>query len=145
MKLLVTGGAGRLGSEVVKLATEKGHAVVAFDLPQAHWEAISGVSGVEIFEGDITKAESAEEACRGVEGVIHLAAILPPVSERDRAMTLRVNVGGTRNLVEALNEIPDVPMVLASSVSTYGITVGRSLRSGRTTHSMSTTPTLKVR
>jgi nucleoside-diphosphate-sugar epimerase len=124
VKLLVTGGAGRLGGEVVKLAEEKGHAVVAFDLPQARWEVVSGVSGVEIFKGDITNAESVEEACRGVDGVIHLAAILPPVSERDRALTLRVNVGGTRNLVEALDGGPGVPMVFASSVSTYGITAG---------------------
>ena len=124
VKLLVTGGAGRLGSEVVKLAAEKGHAVVAFDLPKARWKAVSGVSGVEIFKGDITNAESVEEACRGVDSVIHLAAILPPVSERDRALTMRVNVGGTCNLVEALDEGPGVPMVFASSVSTYGITAG---------------------
>ena len=124
MRYLVTGGAGRLGSEVVRLAARKGDTAVAFDLPKARWETVSGVPGVERFEGDITDVENVKEACRGVDGVIHLAALLPPASEANRELTTRVNVEGTRNIVEALEVTPDAPLVFASSVSTYGITAG---------------------
>jgi nucleoside-diphosphate-sugar epimerase len=124
MRYLVTGGAGRLGSEVVKLAAKKGDTAVAFDLPKARWETVSEVPGVEMLKGDITDAENVLEACRGVDGVIHLAAILPPASEANRELTTRVNVEGTRNVVEALEVTPGVPLVFASSVSTYGITAG---------------------
>lgn len=124
MRCLVTGGAGRLGGEVVRLAVQRGYSVVAFDLPQVRWEAVSEIPGVEPFKGDVTSAESVREACRGVDGVIHLAAILPPASEVNRELTMRVNVEGTKNIIDALRKEPDTPTVFASSVSTYGITAG---------------------
>jgi UDP-glucose 4-epimerase len=122
MRILVTGGAGRLGSEVVRLGAERGHEIVAFDLPQARWENVSEILGVEALKGDITDAENVEEACRGVDGVIHLAAILPPRSEANRELTMRVNIEGTRNITESLQRRKGKPIVFASSVSTYGIT-----------------------
>ena len=122
MKFLVTGGAGRLGSEVVRLGAERGHEIVAFDLPQARWENVSEIPGVVVFKGDITDAENVVEACRGVDGVIHLAAILPPASEAKRKLTMKVNVEGTRTITESLRRSRGKPIVFASSVSTYGIT-----------------------
>jgi UDP-glucose 4-epimerase len=122
MRFLVTGGAGRLGSEVVRLSAERGHEIVAFDLPQARWENVSEIPGVVVFKGNITDAENVGEACRGVDGVIHLAAILPPASEENRELTMRVNVEGTRNIIESLQRRKNKPIVFASSVSTYGIT-----------------------
>ena len=122
MKLLVTGAAGRLGCELVRLMVTKGHGVIAFDLPQAPFEAIQDLPGVESFRGDMTKPEDVAEACRGVGGVFHLAALLPPSSERNRGVTMKVNVEGTRSLIGELEKMQGVPLVLASSVSTYGIT-----------------------
>lgn len=121
MNLLITGGAGRLGREVVSLAIEKGYKPVAFDLPQVRWEVFED-SDVGVFKGDVTDAGDVEEAVRGADAVVHLAAILPPRSEVDRGLTMRVNLGGTRNLVEALEGRPGVPLVFASSVSAYGVT-----------------------
>ena len=122
MRFLVTGGAGRLGSEVVRLGAERGHEIVAFDLPQARWENVSEIPGVEAFKGDVTDAENVGDACRGVNGVIHLAAILPPASEAKRKLTMKVNVEGTRTITESLRRSRGKPIVFASSVSTYGIT-----------------------
>jgi nucleoside-diphosphate-sugar epimerase len=122
MRFLVTGGAGRLGSEVVRLGAERGHEIVAFDLPQARWENVSEIPGVEAFKGDVTDAENVGDACRGVDGVIHLAAILPPASEAKRKLTMKVNVEGTRTITESLRRSRGKPIVFASSVSTYGIT-----------------------
>ena len=124
MKILVTGGAGRLGSEVVSLAAGMGHSVVAFDLPQARWGAVEDVQGVVIYKGDITDPDLVSEACSGVDGVIHLAAILPPGSEANRDLTMSVNLEGTRNVVDSLGREVGVPLVFASSVSVYGVTVG---------------------
>ena len=124
MKILVTGGAGRLGSEVVSLAAGIGHSVVAFDLPQARWRSVEGVPGVEIFKGDITDPDLVMAACQGIDGVIHLAAILPPGSEANRDLTLKVNVEGSRNVIKALEKGSSATLVFASSVSTYGVTNG---------------------
>ncbi len=122
MRILVTGGAGRLGSEVVRLGAERGHEIVAFDLPQARWENVSEIPGVETFKGNITDAENVEEACQGVDSVIHLAAILPPASEANRELTTMVNIEGTRSIIESLQRRKGKPFIFASSVSTYGIT-----------------------
>jgi len=121
VRLLVTGGAGRLGSTLVKLLAAKGHTAWAFDLPQVRFDAVEDVPGVEVFRGDITDFADVAEACREVDGVFHLAALLPPRSEENREATMRVNVEGTRNLVEALKR-RGAPIVFASSVATYGVT-----------------------
>ena len=122
MRILVTGGAGRLGSELIKLITNKGDSAVAFDLPQASWETIQGISGVEVFHGDVTNASNIAEACEVVDAVFHLAALLPPSSEANRDLTMKVNVEGTRKIVETLRMKQNTPMVFASTISTYGIT-----------------------
>jgi nucleoside-diphosphate-sugar epimerase len=51
-----------------------------------------------------------------------LAGLLPPRSEADRGLTMRVNVDGTRNIVEGLKDRPGIQLVFASTISTYGIT-----------------------
>jgi len=122
MKLLVTGGAGRLGTELIRNITARGHSVRAFDLPQVPWEALKEVPNVEVFKGDITQPSYVSEACEDVEGVFHLAALLPPRSEANSALTMKVNVEGTRNVIEALKDRPEAPLILASSISTYGPT-----------------------
>lgn len=126
MRLLVTGGAGRLGTELVSLITARGDTAIAFDLPQAYWGSVEEVRGVEPYRGDITSKDDVEDACDGVKGVFHLAALLPPNSERDRGLTMGVNVEGTLNLVEEIAHIPDAPIIFTSSTSTYGITARES-------------------
>lgn len=51
MVILVTGAAGRLGVEFVKLTTTSGHVVRAFDLPNVHWEDVEGFENLEIIRG----------------------------------------------------------------------------------------------
>jgi UDP-glucose 4-epimerase len=121
VKVLVTGGAGRLGSEVVRLIASRGDSAVAFDLPQAYWGAVEGVPGVEALPGDVTDKRQVSEATGGADAVIHLAALLPPRSEARRELTMRVNVEGTSNIVEDLGKT-GVPLVFASSIATYGVT-----------------------
>lgn len=122
MEILVTGGVGRLGVKLAERLVEKGYSVRIFDLPFLDFSEVSGLKNIEIFRGDITNSDSVRKAVRGVDGIFHLAAILPPGSERDRERTMRVNVGGTENLLEAIKERRDVPVIIPSSVSVYGIT-----------------------
>ncbi len=122
MKILVIGAAGRLGKEIIGTLSESSHDIRAFDLPNISWESIEKFEDVEIFPGDVTKKYLITEACRDIDLVIHLAALLPPQSEVDRRLTLKINVEGTRNIVEALEPKENVPIIFASSISTYGIT-----------------------
>jgi len=119
MTVLVTGGAGRLGYEVSKLLLEDGLRVRAFDLPGVPWGHVEAL-GVEAYKGDITDPIGVGDALKGVSTVVHLAALLPPRSEASRETTTRVNVGGTGNLLKAMAS--GAHMVLASSISTYGVT-----------------------
>ena len=121
MKALITGGAGNLGRRVVQLLVEAGHEARVFDLPQVDYTFFAGMKGVDIVKGDIRDEGTARTAVDGVDAVLHLAALIPPASERNREMTMAINVGGTSNLLKGIGG-RDVHFVLASSVATYGDT-----------------------
>jgi nucleoside-diphosphate-sugar epimerase len=88
-----------------------------------NYAGLEGVDGIEVIKADITNADTVCRAVEGVEAVIHLAAILPPASERDRTKTFAVNVDGTMHIVRALEHCaPHAVLVFSSSVSTYGDT-----------------------
>jgi nucleoside-diphosphate-sugar epimerase len=118
--ILITGGAGRLGFEVVKRLLAEGEEVRVFDLPNINWSTIEALGGVNTRKGDITNSIDVSETCEGIEMIIHLAALMPPKSENNYETTHKVNVEGTRNLVKASK--PGTPIVFASSISVYGIT-----------------------
>ncbi len=123
MVVLVTGGAGLLGAELIEKLVSKGYAVRAFDLPTVDFWRINGLEGVEIFKGDVTAFDDVKKAVNGVDAVFHLAAILPPLCEKNRELTMCVNVGGTENLLKAIREeAPRALFIFASSVAVYGIT-----------------------
>jgi nucleoside-diphosphate-sugar epimerase len=121
--VLITGGAGSVGRILVSRLRQDGRAVRVFDLPTMNYAGLEGVAGIEVIKGDITAVDTVQRAVDGVEAVVHLAAILPPASERDRARTFGVNVEGTTQLVRALERLaPQAMLVFTSSVSTYGDT-----------------------
>jgi nucleoside-diphosphate-sugar epimerase len=123
--VLVTGGAGSVGREVVLLLAERGHRVRVFDLPGCDFSPL-GSTEADIFEGDITDGDAVRQAAEGVDVALHLAALLPPNSERSKKATMAVNVQGTANLIAALEAgNPDARLVLSSSVCVYGDTSAR--------------------
>lgn len=124
-RVLITGGAGSLGRELVLHLLRMGHRVRAFDLPVCDFSPLEGLSGAEVLKGHIEDADKVERAVEGIDVVVHLAALLPPVSERDRDDTMVVNVGGTENIVRALESgNPNAHVILTSSVCVYGDTTG---------------------
>ncbi|MEF8779588.1 MAG: NAD-dependent epimerase/dehydratase family protein [Haloferacaceae archaeon] len=123
MEYFVTGGTGFIGSHLVDELLGNGHSVIV--LTRSRSNASDLPDGVEVVEGDITDKESFREGMAGVDGVFHLAAwfqIGPGPWNVDEAE--RINVEGTRNVLELMDEL-DVPKgVYVSTVGAYGNTDG---------------------
>lgn len=122
MRVLVTGGAGFIGSHVVRRFLARGARVrVLDDFSTGRRENLDGLDA-EVIEGDIRDAADVARAVAGCDAVVHLAA-RPSVarSMEDPAGTCEVNIEGTARLVEAVRA-GGLPFVFASSSSVYGDT-----------------------
>src|SRR5579872_158767 len=122
MRLLVTGGAGYIGSIVATQLLGEGHEVVVFDnLKQGHREAVP--TGAELVVGDLLDPDAIGAALEGgFEGVLHFAALaLVPESVEHPERYYRTNVGGTLNLIEAMRGQGVNRLVFSSTCATYGI------------------------
>jgi nucleoside-diphosphate-sugar epimerase len=121
--ILITGGAGSVGRRLVQRCQADGYTVRVFDLPACDFSGLEGEAGIEVVKGDITDPTIVERAVQGVGAVLHLAALLPPASEMNRARTLAINVQGTVHIIKAMEkDARDAVLVFSSSVSTYGNT-----------------------
>jgi nucleoside-diphosphate-sugar epimerase len=128
MLVLVTGAAGNLGQSVVSRLLAEGHRVRATDLPSRRNRRVLGSlgPGATTMFGDVTNVDDVARAVKDVDAIAHLAAILPPFSERNPRATHDVNVNGTRLLVDAAVATGrPLPFVLTSSVSTHGPNLGK--------------------
>lgn len=128
-RVLITGGAGGVGAILSRRFTGEGYRVRVFDLPTpANKAAFRGDEpNIELLWGDITDASRAAEAMRGMDAVMHLAAILPPATDANPALARKVNVEGTRTLVRAAADESAragraLPFRYSSSVTVYGRT-----------------------
>jgi len=122
VRVLITGGAGSMGRELAAAFVSQGDSIRVFDLPQCDFRPLEAL-GAEIVRGDITDTSLVRAAVEGMDAVVHLAALLPPASERDREQTFAINVEGTRRVVDAIRaEGGHAHLVFSSSVVTYGDT-----------------------
>jgi nucleoside-diphosphate-sugar epimerase len=94
------------------------------DIEAADFFLFEDEEGFEVIKGDIRDAELINKAAMDCSAVFHLAAILPPVSENSRELTMAVNVDGTQVVIDACRRAGSVPLIFSSSVSTYGDTSG---------------------
>ncbi len=124
-EVTITGGAGNLGRQVARLLAERGDRVCLFDLPDIDYSFAEGQPGLEVVTGDLRDGAALARACAGAEWVVHLAAIMPPLSETNRELARTVNIEGTRALLTAMP--PEARLVLASSVATYGVAQSESV------------------
>ncbi|MEC9095668.1 MAG: NAD-dependent epimerase/dehydratase family protein [Planctomycetota bacterium] len=118
MQVLVTGGTGLVGNNVVRMLLNNGHEVRVLVRDKNPGFCFEGLD-VELVQGDICDFESIIFACEGVDAVIHSAAMVHigwSQLERQR----EVNVGGTINLAKAALS-NDIRMVYVSSVDALGI------------------------
>ncbi len=118
----MTGACGFVGSHMVDLLVEKGYQVHALDLEQANkrWLRPLLDSGkIKFFPADLTKKETLKEPLRNAQYVFHPAAVFDYSATWE--LLERVNVGGTRNLCEALLEEGKVKrLVNWSTAGVYG-------------------------
>ncbi|MBL7857598.1 MAG: NAD-dependent epimerase/dehydratase family protein [Cyclobacteriaceae bacterium] len=117
MKVFVTGADGMLGSSICRELLQQGYAVKAMVIPGRQTNVLNGLS-LEIVVGDILDKKFLLEALRDCESIIHVAA-LTTVWPRRSAKVQAVNVTGTRNVMEAVEELKLKRMVHIGSASSY--------------------------
>ena len=126
-KVLITGGAGFVGSYLVDALLQRGMNVRVYDsvCAQVHPTGIPDylAHDVELVRGDIRDIDSLREALRGVDVVYHLAAAVGVgQSMYEISHYMGVNTQGTANLLQALldTKLPIAKLIVASSMSIYG-------------------------
>jgi UDP-glucose 4-epimerase len=121
VRLLVTGGAGYIGSVCTAVALEAGHQVTVFDnLSKGHRAAVAG--GAQLVTGNLLDPAGLRGVlAAGFDAVLHFAAlIVVPESVRKPELYYRNNLVGTLNLVDAMREAGVRRMVFSSTAAVYG-------------------------
>ena len=119
MKVLITGGNGFLGRKLAqRLLADGGHEVTLLDI-HAGADLPPGASAIV---GDLCDPAVQDQLRRrGFDSVFHLAAVVSAAAEADFDLGMRVNVDGTRALLEVCRDLPAPPrLVFASSVAVFG-------------------------
>jgi dTDP-L-rhamnose 4-epimerase len=126
-RVLITGGAGFIGSHLTDLLLQNGYEVRILDCLTSQVHGGSGAApsylctDAELIVGDVSDPHAVGSALTGVDAVIHLAALVGVgQSMYDMASYIRVNECGTAVLLEALAKKPVQRLLVASSMSIYG-------------------------
>ncbi|CAG0934909.1 3 beta-hydroxysteroid dehydrogenase/Delta 5--_4-isomerase [Thermoflexales bacterium] len=123
--VLLTGAAGAVGLETLEelIRRKDQYTVRVIEVRNRRTERTLRPfrQEAEICWVDLTDRGAVEACVQDVDRVIHLAAIIPPLADRQPALAERVNVRGTQNLIEALRQnAPEAFLLYSSSVSVYG-------------------------
>lgn len=126
MKVLLTGAFGNLGANTLKnLLENHKHELTCFDVQNPRNEKerdrLLAVGEFRTIWGDITDPETVKQAVEGQDCILHLAAIIPPLTEQAPELAHRVNVEGTHNVIEAAKQQKKQPkLVFTSSITVHG-------------------------
>ena len=120
--VLVTGGAGYIGSTLVPLLLQSGYKVTVYDLFKYGVTSLLSVSGnpnLQLVRGDVCDYDLLKKTASDADAIIHLAAIVGyPACDQDQAEAKRTNVLGTRTVASVVRK--DQKLVYASTGSCYG-------------------------
>jgi nucleoside-diphosphate-sugar epimerase len=128
MRVCLTGATGNLGGHVLTALLQDGHVVRCLVRRPRVLRRLAARQGarsgqVEIVPGDVCDAAQVTASVSGQDVVVHLAALLPPVSDFQPERARAVNVGGTRNILESIRVQPRPPrLIYASTVALFGMT-----------------------
>lgn len=124
MNVLVTGGAGYVGSTLVPMLLNRGHGVRVLDSLMHGGDTLLGSwanPGFEFVNGDVRDAATVRRALAGVDAVVHLAAIVgDPACARSPEDARAINLDGSLGLIEAAKKAGVSRFVFASTCSNYG-------------------------
>src|SRR5690349_3584120 len=120
MKVLITGGAGFIGSHISKQLLDQGHQVVIYDsLVKSQAEAVD--NRAELVQADINDSAKMKDALAGCEVVIHMASLMEVgESVKDPVRYAENNIIGGVKLLEAMREVGVKKVIFSSSATVYG-------------------------
>jgi threonine 3-dehydrogenase len=119
MRVLVTGASGQLGSDLVPALLGRGATVFASDITPKPKTLPNGVEWIPL---DVTSPEECVEAMKHAKAhsVFHLAAILSATGERIPFRAWRINLDGTKNLLDAMRATDCSQMIFCSTIAAFG-------------------------
>jgi UDP-glucose 4-epimerase len=123
MRTVVTGGAGFIGSALVRLLLERGHQVVVLDdFSTGKEENLAGLGdGLTMARGSIADAAFVDRCVEGADGIFHLAAVASVQKSLDDPLGCHeVNVTGALNVLAAAKKTGAKRVVFSSSAAVYG-------------------------
>ena len=127
-RVLITGGAGYIGSVLTPMLLDAGCGVTVLDnfrYGSKPLDAVAGRDGLTVVEGDIRDRHAVAEAARGADWIMHLAGIVGyPACQARPAEAADVNLAGTRTLLAAAGR--DQRVLFASTLSVYGAVDGQA-------------------
>lgn len=123
MRYFVTGSTGFVGGVPARKLREVGHEVYASVRNPETAKALQAL-GVKLFKGDVTDKETMRAAMTGVDGVFHVAGWYK-VGVKDKSDGERVNIQGTRNVLDLMQELKIPKGVYTSSCAVNSNTKGK--------------------
>src|SRR6202030_2539712 len=120
--VLVAGGRGFIGRSVCALLEQEGYQVLSADQANDHVPHSNSARLHRNLQCDIADPAQVRTlfARESVDGIIHLASVLPTAAQRDPLLATRVNIGGSVNLLEMARQFSVRRFVFSSSLSIYG-------------------------
>lgn len=123
MKYFVTGATGFVGGRVVRQLVEAGQQVVVIVRNPAKATDLASL-GIEIHQGDVTDKESMRTPMQDVDGVFHIAGWYK-IGVNDKSEGTKINIQGTRNVLELMRELGIAKGVYTSTLAIFSDTHGR--------------------
>ena len=122
MRALIMGGAGSIGSRLAAALVTRGDEVLSLDVSTEPVVPSDAFARVDARIGSVQDAAAVDEVVAEFrpDVIFHLAAILSGLAETDSELAWRVNVDGTRNVLEAARNFGTRKVVFTSTVATYG-------------------------
>ncbi len=123
MKVLLTGAFGNVGLSTLKEMLKRNYDIRIFDIKTRRNKRFANKynKDVEIYWGDLRNYKDVEKAINEIDVVVHVAAIIPPLADKKPKFAEAVNVGGTANIIKAMENQPKKPkLIFTSSVAVYG-------------------------
>lgn len=126
-RVLVTGGAGFIGRESVRKLVTSGYEVICFDLAEQiarhrpYLDKMATLGSLKLVSGSVLDRNAVRQAVKGVDVVLHLAAMLGVKKTEDNKLScIEININGTDNVLNAAASQGVTKFILASSSEVYG-------------------------